>query len=199
MIPNLNSVRAFDAAARRLNFRLAAEELNVTQGAVAQHVRRLESELDVKLFRREARGLSLTEAGRRYHPPIRRALSGIEEATAQLMPSVSRVTISAPPSFATKWLAPRLARFAEAHPGVELQMVASEGLSNFQTDGVDIAIRQGPAPQPKAALASIMLTPLDLVVVAKAGVGQVSSIKDLASEPLAVDGHDHWRAPTSQA
>ncbi|MEL7463229.1 MAG: LysR substrate-binding domain-containing protein [Pseudomonadota bacterium] len=194
MIPNLNSIRAFDAAARRLNFRLAAEEMNVTQGAVAQHVRRLEADLGVKLFQREARGLSLTELGRRYHPAIRRALAGIEEATADLAPSVRRVTMSVPPSFAAKWLAPRLARFAEAHPDIELQTVASEALSDFRQDGVDIAVRQGPPPSRKAALTAMTLAQLDLVVVAAKGATPAGRLADFAEAPLAVDGHDHWRA-----
>ena len=65
--PNLNALRMFDAAARHLNFRRASEELNLTQGAVAQQVRRLEADLGFKLFRRKARGLSLTQVGRSYH------------------------------------------------------------------------------------------------------------------------------------
>ena len=71
--PNLNALKMFDAAARHLNFRLAAEELNLTQGAVAQQVRRLESDLGFQLFHRKARGLALTELGQKYHQPIHRA------------------------------------------------------------------------------------------------------------------------------
>lgn len=194
VIPNLNGVRAFDAAARRLNFRLAAQDLNVTQGAVAQHVRRLEAELGLKLFDREARGLSLTEAGARYRIPVRNALAMIEDATGRLLPSARRVTISVPPSFATKWLAPRLARFAEAHPDVELQTVASEALADFRTDGVDLAIRQGPAPRPKAALTSVFLGPLRLIAVSAPGSDVATDISGFARQPLTADGHDHWRA-----
>ncbi|MBT8433128.1 MAG: LysR family transcriptional regulator, partial [Gammaproteobacteria bacterium] len=76
----------FDAAARHLNFRLAAEELNLTQGAVAQQVRRLESDLGLQLFNRKARGLALTEVGRSYHRSIRRALAMIDDATRKIMP-----------------------------------------------------------------------------------------------------------------
>ncbi|HEU00956.1 MAG TPA: LysR family transcriptional regulator, partial [Aurantimonas coralicida] len=84
--PNLNALRMFDAAARHLNFRLAAEELNLTQGAVAQQVRRLEADLGQVLFHRKARGLALTETGESYHRPIFRALAIIDDATGKLRP-----------------------------------------------------------------------------------------------------------------
>ena len=100
--PSLNALRMFDAAARHLNFTLAAEELHLTQGAVAQQVRRLESELGFKLFERRARGLAFTEVGRRYHAPVRRALAIIDDATRKLRPESTRVTLSVTPSFASK-------------------------------------------------------------------------------------------------
>src|SRR3546814_2925526 len=79
-IPPLNSLRAFEAAARHLNFRLAAEELNVTQAAVAQHVRGLEAYLDIRLFERLPRSLKLTEQGQAYAPGIRRSFELMAEA-----------------------------------------------------------------------------------------------------------------------
>ena len=103
-MPPLNSLKAFEASGRHLNFRLAAEELGVTQGAVAQHVRSLENLLKIKLFNRHARGLSLTDEGRRYLPPVRRAFDMIVEATQNLAPREAVVTISATTSFATRWL-----------------------------------------------------------------------------------------------
>lgn len=145
-LPPLRALRAFEAAARHLNFRLAAEELNVTQGAVAQHIRGLEADLGVKLFERLPRRLALTHAGHSYLPNIRRAFELIADATLGLRPEPARLTISVTPSFATKWLIPRLPQFTAKHPLVDLRILASEGLSNFQSDGVDIAIRQGRLP-----------------------------------------------------
>ncbi|MGN8113385.1 LysR substrate-binding domain-containing protein [Labrys sp. 22185] len=145
-LPPLKALRAFEAAARHLNFRLAAEELNVTQGAVAQHIRGLEADLGVKLFERLPRGLTLTHAGHGYLPPVRRAFELIADATLGLRPEPARLTISVTPSFATKWLIPRLPHFVAEHPLVDLRILANESLSNFQSDGVDIAVRQGRLP-----------------------------------------------------
>lgn len=142
-IPPLNGLRAFEAAGRHLNFRLAADELGVTQGAVAQQVRGLETLLKVKLFDRGPKGLALTDAGRRYLPSLTRAFDLIAEAGAELAPRDAVVTISTTPSFATRWLVPRLADFARDHPTLRLRIDASNTLSNFQSDGVDIAVRLG--------------------------------------------------------
>ncbi len=145
-LPPLNALRAFEAAARRLSFRAAADELGVTQGAVAQHVRGLEASLGVKLFERLPRTLALTDEGRAYVTHIRRAFELIREATRAIRPEPLRLTISITSTFAAKWLLPRLPAFTEANPLIDLRILASEGLSNFQSDGVDIAVRQGRPP-----------------------------------------------------
>jgi LysR family transcriptional regulator, glycine cleavage system transcriptional activator len=145
-LPALNALRAFEASARHLNFRLAAEELGVTQGAVAQQVRGLEADLSVRLFDRLPRSLGLTDRGRGYASHLRRAFELMREATAALRPETSKVTISVTPSFASKWLISRLPEFTEAHPDIELRILATESLSNFHSDGVDIAVRQARPP-----------------------------------------------------
>src|SRR5580700_3554040 len=129
-LPPLNALRAFEASARHLNFRLAAEELGVTQGAVAQHVRGLEADLAIKLFDRLPRTLALTGPGRSYAAQLRRAFDLMMQATAALRPEPLRLTISVSPTFASKWLIPRLPDFTTAHPEIELQILASESLSN---------------------------------------------------------------------
>ncbi|MEL7529068.1 MAG: LysR family transcriptional regulator, partial [Pseudomonadota bacterium] len=144
--PKLQHIKMFDAAARHLNFRLAAEELNLTQGAVAQAIRAMEADLGLRLFERKARGLSFTEAGRRYHSEISKGLEIINEATRNLLPAVNRVSISLPPSFASKWLVPRLPNFMETNPDIDVRIIASEHLTDFQTQDVDIAVRQGRRP-----------------------------------------------------
>ena len=193
--PNLNSLRMFDAAARHLNFRLAAEELNLTQGAVAQQVRRLESELGFQLFTRKARGLALTELGRKYHKPINRALGMIHDATQKLTPENTSVTLSTTPSFASKWLVPRLPSFSDSHPNIEVRTVANEGLANFQSDGVDLAIRQGHPPF-AAELHAELLSPLDLRAVcspiyAKKAT-QITRLEDFTALQLIQDSHNLW-------
>ncbi len=145
-LPSLNALRAFEAASRHLNFRIAAEELGVTQGAVAQQVRGLEAELDMKLFERHPRALTLTENGRRYAGSVRRAFDLLTEATQALRPEPLRLTVSVTPTFASKWLIPRLPAFLEAHPDIDLRILATDRLSHFQADAVDLAVRYGRPP-----------------------------------------------------
>lgn len=200
--PNLNSLTMFEAAARHLNFRAAADELNLTQGAVAQQVRRLEADLGAKLFHRKARGLALTEAGRRYHQSIRRALAIIDEASAKFSPDIGRLTLSVTPSFAAKWLVPRLSKFATQYPDIELQTVASEEIADFRSDGVDVAIRQG-RPVSGAGLVYQLLAPLDLCAVCSPSfattIGPVTDLAAMIDHQLIQDGHSHWDALLEEA
>ena len=189
-LPNLNALRMFDAAARHLTFRAAAEELHLTQGAVAQQVRRLEADLGQRLFERKARGLALTPVGAQYHKPIRAALEQIGQATAALAPDTARVTISVPPSFAAKWLVPRLRDFEIALPDIDLQIVAEEALARFDTGAVQMAVRQGHAPTDRD-LDSTELAPLDLCAVVGTDVPEAA---DLGDYVLIQDGHRHWDA-----
>lgn len=200
--PRLSNLRAFDAAARLGSFRAAAEEMNVTQGAVAQQVRQLEADLELSLFERQARGVSLTEAGAAYHGEIRRGLAIVDAATEKLKRPVQLVTLSVPPSFATKWLVPRLAAFEAAHPGIELRLQASEALSDFERDGVDLAVRQGRAPGRAEGLVVDELAPLDLRIVGRAenAVGRApgTPVEDLSGRKLIEDGHGHWARVLSE-
>lgn len=194
-IPPLNALRAFEASGRHLNFRLAAEELSVTQGAVAQHVRALEALFRVKLFQRHARGLSLTDEGRRYLPPIRRAFDMMAEATETLSPGDAVATISATPTFATRWIVPRLGELAQAHPDIRIRLDASNVLANFQTDGVDIAIRQGHPPFGPGLTADLLVTS-ELIVACHpdlaTGSDAIRSPEDLRHQVLLEDTHGHW-------
>ena len=194
-MPPLNSLKAFEAAGRHLNFRRASEELGVTQGAVAQHVRSLENLLKIKLFHRHARGLSLTDEGRRYLQPLRRAFDMIAEATETLNPKNTVVTISSTPSFATRWLVPRLGVFAADHPDVRLRLDASNTLANFQTDGVDIAIRQGRPPFGPGLVASALFGSEVIAVChpdLTKGPHPIHAPEDLRHHVLLEDTHGQW-------
>lgn len=144
--PSLNALRAFEAASRHLNFRLAGLELGVTQGAVAQQIRALEAELGLKLFERHPRTLALTHNGQRYAVGVRRSFEMLAEATRSLRPEPLHVTVSVTPTFATKWLIPRLADYTRLHPGLDLRILATERLSHFHTEAVDLAVRYGRPP-----------------------------------------------------
>ncbi|NOC43842.1 MULTISPECIES: LysR substrate-binding domain-containing protein [unclassified Ruegeria] len=190
-LPPLNALRAFEASARHLNFRLAAEELGVTQGAVAQQVRGLEARLNEVLFDRLPRGLRLTDAGRRFHAPLRRAFRLIEEAVADLSPD-RRITLSVTPSFASKWLVPRLSGFTDLYPDVSVQVDARERLADFSSDGVDLAVRQGRAPF-AAELEAVPLFSTEFIPVCSPSVaGGISTSSDLLTQVLLNDTHGLW-------
>jgi LysR family glycine cleavage system transcriptional activator len=195
-LPNLNGVRAFECAARHLNFRLAAEELNLTQGAVAQQVRNLEASLGQKLFVRKPRGLELTEKGAAYFTDIHAALIRIAQATAQLAPESRSVVLSVPPSFASMWLLPRLSEFEALHPDIDLQVIASEGLSDFDTDGVNLVVRQA-SPPFAPNLKSVLLAPLNLVAVASRSYLETApptkQLEDFRAHRLLENSHRNWR------
>ncbi len=196
-LPPLNALRAFEAAGRKLNFRAAADELGVSQGAVAQQVRALEDHLGVALFHRLPRGLALTPPGTAYLAGMTRAFNTMVEATAQLLARPEAVTISVTPTFATKVLLPRLADMNAALPGIELRIVATEAVSDFDRDQIDIAVRLTRPPFPEGQEA-ILLFRQDLVAVASPHlIGNrllPMTGKQLGALPLLHDAHNHWPA-----
>jgi LysR family transcriptional regulator, glycine cleavage system transcriptional activator len=143
--PPLNALRAFEATARHLSVKNAADELCVTPGAVSQLLKTLEQHLGVALFRRANRGIFLTGAGQSYLPPIRNAFRQIAEATRRIAVSADTgiLTVSVTPFFAAAWLVPRLKDFQDAHPQIDLQLMTSNTLADFSRDGVDVAVRHG--------------------------------------------------------
>ncbi|SDR29621.1 LysR substrate-binding domain-containing protein [Pseudovibrio sp. Tun.PSC04-5.I4] len=194
---NLNSLRMFEAAARHENFRLAAEELHLTQGAVAQRIRQLEEELGRKLFLRRPRGLELTVVGQAYYGSIAQALGLIDAATQKLRPEKARISLSVTPSFASKWLVPRLSLFSQIHPQIDVQIVASEHLSDFESDGVDVAIRQGRPPF-QSGVEAVLLAPLGLCAVSSPLIASEFPVfhdeAEFLNHPLIEDSHAHWRS-----
>ncbi len=144
-LPPLSALRAFEAVARRLSFTRAAEELHVTPAAVSQQVRLLEDQLGALLFLRSRRRVSLTAAGNAVLPDVQ---AGFESLGRVLRggtrpPHGRSLTISVAPSFASKWLLPRLPEFAVEHPDVDLRISATEALADFAKDEADLAIRFG--------------------------------------------------------
>jgi LysR family glycine cleavage system transcriptional activator len=144
----LNPLRAFEAAARCGNFTRAAQELCITQGAVSRHVATLEAWLKVQLFNRARQGIQLTPAGRAYFENVRTALDHIDHSTRQLQqsPDDRRLRIKLPPTFAIRWLIPRLARFHARHPRIDVQITTSHGRVDFDRDQVDVGIHSEPRP-----------------------------------------------------
>lgn len=144
-LPSLNALRAFEATARQLSFKEAARELYVTPGAVSQQVKALEEALGVTLVRRLTRAIELTEAGHTLLATLRDCFEQMMETVEQLVArdSSGPLTVSVLPSFAAKWLVPRLGRFQEQHPEIELRISAIDRLIDFAREDVDLGIRHG--------------------------------------------------------
>lgn len=188
-IPPLNALRAFEASGRHLNFRRAAEELHVTQGAVAQHVRALEKHLRVTLFERRPKGVALTQVGHEYHANIAGAFDQMRKATAQVRPLPQKVIISVTPTFASKWLIPHLPTFSARHPDLDLRILATEQMSRFASDGIDLAVRQT-SPPFGASLEAWRLFPSEVIAVATPEL----AARGLDAAPKLHETHDLWPA-----
>src|SRR3984957_13187869 len=145
ILPSLNGLRAFEAAARLMSFTHAAAELNVTQTAISHQIRRLEDQLGTRLFIRRNRALALTREAEEYLPSVRAAFEDLRRATARLLRTghEGRLTVSTTASLATKWLVSRVAAFQDANPGLEVRISTSTHLVDFQREEVDIAVRYG--------------------------------------------------------
>ena len=135
--PPLNALRAFEAAARHLSFKKAAQELHVTPGAVSHQVKLLEEHLGVALFKRLTRALELTTEAHAMLPKVREGLDALHAAVARVKDrgDVRSLTVVAPPNFATRWLMPRLSRFTEAHPELELHVASRQAMVDTMADG----------------------------------------------------------------
>lgn len=144
-LPPLNTLRLFEAAARHLSFKLAAEDLGITRSAVSHGIQTLEDWLGVPLFARGNRGLSLTDAGRAYLQPVRQALTLIASATERVPTRAPRshLSLSVAPAFAERILLPMLPRFHASNPEVTVSLDTSQRQIEFPRDGMDLAIRTG--------------------------------------------------------
>ena len=205
-LPPLNALKAFDAAARHLSVKLAAEELSVTPGAVSQMLKNLESHLGVKLFERVTRGIYLTDSGRDYLPPIRGALRQIAEASRRIaLPAAATglLTVSVTPFFASAWLVPRMRSFQDAYPDIDLQVIASSTLTNFSREGIDVSVRHGLGRYP--GLRSDRVVAVEMVAVAAPSLAESRGLPatpaDLVGWPKVHDadrkGWSHWYAATA--
>jgi LysR family glycine cleavage system transcriptional activator len=147
-LPPLLATRYFEAAARRLSFTLAAEELCVTQGAISLQIRKLEDFLGAPLFIRHARHIELTGPGLKFYEACHVLLDGLEKAMSELTSPDHQqtLTISTIPTIGTLWLMPRLASFTSQHPDIEVRVVSDIRPADMQSDNIDIALRVGKLP-----------------------------------------------------
>ncbi|WP_295640866.1 LysR substrate-binding domain-containing protein [uncultured Mailhella sp.] len=145
--PPLNALAAFEAAARLGSFTRAGEELCVTQAAVSQHIRHLEDYLGVPLFIRRSPGVCLTPDGERYYLAIAGALDTLRRETARIRRGVGPLSVVAEASFANRWLAPRVSRFCERFPDMDVRIAPHPDFPELGPD-VDIIVRRDMKPSP---------------------------------------------------
>lgn len=157
-LPNLAALRAFEAAARHENFSRAAEEIHVTHGAISHQVRALEEELGVTLFARHGKRIAITPEGENFAASLRKALTEIAAAAEALRMGAKqkKLTVTALPSFAGRWLAPRLGQFIEQNPDLEVMLQSSSHLTDFVRESVDVGIRFGKGNYPGLLVEKVM-------------------------------------------
>ena len=193
-MPALNGLRAFEAAARHLSMTRAAEELNVTPGALSHQIRGLEDFLGTKLFERKVRSIELTPAGRMLFPGLQAGFAQIRDAVSGLhgFNSDEILVVSTPTGFTAKWLAPRLYRFASDNPEIDTRVSSTLARANFTTDGVHIAVRNLPIGHaPEQGLVIERLLDVNLIAVCspklEASYGPLDDPETLSRLPLIHD------------
>ena len=145
-IPSTETLRAFEAAVRLGSFSRAADALHLTHGAVSRRIAALEADLGLALFDRLPRGVRATEAGLKLHRLVADTLERLRQGLAEIKAGARPVRLSVLPSFASRWLLPRLGQLRAAEPGVELQVTADYGFAEVGRGQIDLAIRYGAGP-----------------------------------------------------
>ncbi|WP_236037211.1 transcriptional regulator GcvA [Marinomonas vulgaris] len=144
-LPPLNSLKCFESAARHGSFNKAAKELSVTPSAISHQIKGLESFLGLELFRRTKRKVILTEAGESYLKPIKSIFEQLETATAELksQQKSGSLRLAVAPAFLTRWLMPRMERFQDRYPDIQIEISALTGLVDFAANDIDMAVYFG--------------------------------------------------------
>jgi LysR family glycine cleavage system transcriptional activator len=196
-MPPLNSLKAFEAAARHLSFTRAALELNVTQAAISHQVKALEETLGLALFRRVNRSLLLTDEGQALYPDLGNAFDTIARAVARLYErdQAGVLNLSTLDSIAASWLVPKIGKFRALHPDIDVRISTTDEVVDFTSGGFDMALRYGSGPYPgmeKVLLMNETLFPvLSPALLEK--FGPLDSPEDLARFPLLHDDmRDDW-------
>lgn len=140
-------LRAFEAVARHLNFRLAAEEMALTQSAVSRQIQALEDDVGVPLFLRHTRAVELTAAGAQLLQAVAQALPRVDAAVRHIRQSAGRrhVSVTTFASFASMWLIPKLEAFQRDHPDIDIRVEASDSVADLDVTDIDVAVRYAPS------------------------------------------------------
>lgn len=196
-LPPLSALRAFEAVARLGSFTAAARELCLTQAAVSHQIKVLEDFLQCQVVFRSNRSVILTQRGERYVESVRTALDALTAATTELQRDEAgeNLTVSVYPSFAAKWLVPRLGLFTKRHPTIRVRIEATPEIADFRRGTVDIGIRFGRGPWGDTQAERLLFE--ELVPVVAPGLFAsmpIRSVDDLrqhvALHDIACDGSD---------
>ena len=193
-LPPMQALRAFEAAAREKSLTRAASALHVTHGAISHQIKALEEDLGVRLVERAGRGIRLTDEGERFAARVRAAFgelaAGVQELAERANPRKLRVSVT--PSFAARWLLPRIGRFTKAHPDLDLDISANISLADLSRDDVDFAIRYGMGHWP--GVVAEYLTDDCFFPACSPGIagGVPKKPADLARYPLLRADDEYW-------
>lgn len=187
-LPPFAALRAFEAVARSLSFTRAADELGITQAAVSRQVRLLERELGVRLVERRARDNELTAPGRSLSATLRDCFDNMADAISAVSsrPARAILTVSVAPYFSACWLTPRIMRFVETHPQIDLRLHHSYDPPDYRRDQIDLGINWGEGKWPGVVAEPVLdgsLTPLCSPAFVEQG-GGLSRPADLLSQNL---------------
>lgn len=197
-LPPLNSLVAFEASARRLSFTLAANELNVTQGAISRQIRHLEEYLGTALFKRVNRNIHLTPTGLQYYQFVSNALTDIASATGDVKKwqGEHKVTVSTTSAMAALWLLPKVVSFQNEYEDIDLRILASDSIHDLRKQDCDIALYY--CRSPPANMKATPLFPEHVFPVCSpsylAKIGTQSAPEDIFSKTLLFleDSHSEW-------
>lgn len=202
-LPPLNSLRAFEASARHRSFTRAADELSVTPAAISHQIKGLEEILGAKLFRRAKGTLMLTDEGQRLLPGVRKGFLAFNEAMENfaLYHQTGPLNVALTPSFAAKWLIPRIEHFNARHPDIDIRITTTMELIDYERDGVDIGVRFGRGGYPDLEVELLLaseVTPVCSPDLMK-GNRPLEKPEDIAhftllhdDSPLLDDTHPNW-------
>ena len=194
-LPAMQALRAFEATARLGSLSRAAEAMHLTHGAISHQIKSLEAELGVALIEREGRGIRITETGQRFAARVRTAFDelgvAVREATQRANPRLLRVSVV--PSFAARWLLPRIGRFMAAHPEIDLDVGASNLNADFRSDPVDVAIRYGFGSWEGLRAEFLLDEKLFAVCSPQIAGGVPSTPQDLSRHILLRSSGDPWK------
>lgn len=195
-LPPLNSLKAFECAARHLSFTKAADELFVTQAAVSHQIKLLEDFLGIPLFKRKNRALELTEQGSQYVVQVAEILHKLMEVTAQLRAKQQPyLTISVPQTFGIHWLVPRLSKFNELYPDIEVRIKGVDQDEGLLNDDIDIAVYYGNGKWEHLQVEFLSKAPLLILaspkLLAKKPINEAVDLKKSAL--IHIHTRDNWQ------